>query len=100
MHEKARTYLDQSRRIAELDDSDRGRAFVHFSEGDIAFDQAQFGQALASYENARSLFRKIGDGARVIEMTVKSAWAALELGDLDAATRRSAELPAAEESHS
>ncbi len=93
MHEKARTYLDQSRRIAELDDSDRGRAFVHFSEGDIAYDQAQFGQALASYENARSLFRKIGDGARVVEMTVKSAWAALELGDLDAAVQRMEELP-------
>ncbi|MFZ9889031.1 MAG: sigma 54-interacting transcriptional regulator, partial [Myxococcota bacterium] len=92
-HEKARMYLEKSRRIAELENSDRGRAFVQFSEGDIAFDQGQFGQALASFENARDLFRKLGDGARVLEMTVKSGWAALELADLEAARRRVEELP-------
>jgi DNA-binding NtrC family response regulator/tetratricopeptide (TPR) repeat protein len=90
--ERARTYLEQSRRISEADDSDRGRAFVHFTNGDIAFDQGQFGVALSAYENARSLFSDLGDATRVMEMTVKSAWAAVELGDLDAATGRVAEI--------
>jgi transcriptional regulator with GAF, ATPase, and Fis domain/tetratricopeptide (TPR) repeat protein len=96
MHEKASSFLEQSRRMAEQSDSHRGRAFVHFTEGDIAFDQGQFAVALAAYENARGIFRKIGDETRVIEMTAKCAWAAVELGDLGGAERRIAELPTAE----
>lgn len=88
MHESAQAFLVQSKRLAELEDSDRGRAFVHFTDGDIAFDQGQYALALAAYENARALFERLGDGARVVEMTTKAAWAALRLGDVESARRR------------
>src|SRR5439155_11073520 len=74
-YEASQTWLEQSRRLAESDDSDRGRAFVHFSEGDLAFNQGQPGAALASYEKARELFLRIGESSRVVEMTAKAAWA-------------------------
>ncbi len=94
-YEASQTWLEQSRRLAESDDSDRGRAFVHFTEGDLAFNQGQPGAALASYEKARELFLRIGETSRVVEMTAKAAWAAILLGDLGSAEERVAELPAA-----
>ncbi|MCC7075454.1 MAG: sigma 54-interacting transcriptional regulator [Deltaproteobacteria bacterium] len=89
----AYNFLEQSRHLSESDDSDRGRAFVHFTEGDIAFNQGQPAVALACYEKARTLFLRIGEASRVAEMTAKSAWAALLLGDVAHADRRIAELP-------
>jgi transcriptional regulator with GAF, ATPase, and Fis domain/tetratricopeptide (TPR) repeat protein len=91
--EKARLYLEQSRRLAEAEDSDRGRAFVAFSEGDIAFDEGQTALALTAYEKARAIFERLGESSRVVEMAMKSAWSAMLLGDLDAAAQRIAEIP-------
>jgi len=97
-HERANTYLEQSRRLSEADESKRGRAFVHFTEGDIAFDQNQYGAALAAYENARALFEQLGEHSRLFEMAVKSSWAAVLLGDLEGARTRlnATELPEGE----
>lgn len=81
-HDEARVHLDQSRRLAESDDSHRGRAFVQFTEGDLAFDQGQHAGALAAYERSRAIFEELGETSRVIEMTVKIAWAALMLHDV------------------
>ncbi|HEY4220938.1 MAG TPA: sigma 54-interacting transcriptional regulator, partial [Myxococcota bacterium] len=94
-YEASQTWLEQSRHLAETDDSDRGRGFVHFTEGDLAYNQGQPGAALASYEKARELFMRIGESSRVVEMTAKAAWAALLLGDVATAEMRVAELPAA-----
>ena len=91
----AQGYLEQSRHLSEADDTDRGRAFVHFTEGDIAFNQGQPAVALASYEKARELFLRIGEASRVVEMTAKAAWAAILLGDMEHAETRVAELPPA-----
>jgi len=90
---KAEVWLNQSRRLAEVDDSARGRAFVRFTEGDLCFDQGQHTAALTSYEKAREIFDQLGEGSRVVEMTVKAVWSALYLGDVDAAARRLEKLP-------
>ena len=89
----AHQYLEQSRRIAELDDSERGRAFVCFTEGDLAFDEGRSAEALTAYEKARAIFAALGETSRVVEMTVKAAWAALHLGDVALAKQRVDELP-------
>jgi len=91
--DKARVYLEQSRRLAESEDSDRGRAFVAFSEGDIAFDEGQTALALTAYEKARAIFERLGESSRVVEMAMKSAWSAMLLGDLEAARQRISEIP-------
>lgn len=93
LHTTAETHLQQSKHLAELDDSDRGRAFVRFTEADLAFDQRRFAEALSGYDNARVLFEGLGERARVIEMSTKAAWAALRLGDLELAQRRVEGLP-------
>ncbi len=90
--DRARLYLDQSRRISEADDSDRGRAFVCFTEGDLALDDGQVGAAISSYEKARALFASLNEKKRVGEMTIKSAWASIELRDLATAKARLADL--------
>jgi len=90
--EKARLYLEQSRRLAEAEDNDRGRAFVSFSEGDIAFDEGQAGLARTAFEKARGIFERLGETSRVAEMSMKSAWASLVLGDLAAARQRLDEI--------
>ena len=88
MGEMARGFLEESRRISDEIDSDRGRAFVHFTDGDLAYDRAEYAAALAAYENARGLFEKVGDKSRVDEMSTKAGWAALRLGDLEAVYAR------------
>jgi transcriptional regulator with GAF, ATPase, and Fis domain/tetratricopeptide (TPR) repeat protein len=92
----SQTWLEQTRRLAEADDSERGRGFVHFTEGDIAYNQGQPGAALASYEKAREIFLHIGETSRVMEMATKAAWAALLLGDIGHAELRISELPHAQ----
>jgi transcriptional regulator with GAF, ATPase, and Fis domain/tetratricopeptide (TPR) repeat protein len=89
----SQTWLEHSRHLAEADDSERGRGFVHFTEGDLAYNQGQPGAALASYEKAREVFLRIGETSRVVEMTAKAAWAALLLGDVGHAELRVSELP-------
>ncbi|MCP4504701.1 MAG: AAA family ATPase [Deltaproteobacteria bacterium] len=91
---KAEVWLNQSRRLAEVDGSTRGRAFVRFSEGDLCFDQGQHTAAVTSYEKAREIFAQLGEASRVVEMTVKAVWSALYLGDVEAAQRRIELLPA------
>jgi tetratricopeptide (TPR) repeat protein len=88
MVDLARGFLEESRRIADEIDSDRGRGFVHFTSGDIAYDRGEFAAALSAYENARDLFERCGDDARVFEMNAKAGWAALNLGDIGSARRR------------
>lgn len=92
MNDAAASYLEESKRIAELEDSDRGRAFILFSEGDIAFDQGRYALAYDAYENARVLFESVGDNSRVVEMATKSAWTALRRGEDEVALRRLGEL--------
>jgi transcriptional regulator with GAF, ATPase, and Fis domain/tetratricopeptide (TPR) repeat protein len=93
-YEASHGWLEQSRRLAEADDSHRGRAFVLFTEGDLAYYQGQPGGALAAYEKARELFMRIGETSRVVEMTTKAAWAAILLGDVAHAALRVGELAA------
>jgi DNA-binding NtrC family response regulator/tetratricopeptide (TPR) repeat protein len=95
-HERARKHLEQTRRLAEAQDSERGRAFVHFTEGDLAFDEGRAAAALTAYEKARAIFDKLGETSRVIEMTIKAAWAALLLGDVTSARTRAQLLPGAD----
>ena len=92
-YQDSHSWLEQSRRLAESDDSDRGRAFVLFTEGDLAFNQGRPAAALAAYEQARELFVRIGETSRVVEMTTKAAWAAILVGDLAHASLRVTELP-------
>jgi DNA-binding NtrC family response regulator/tetratricopeptide (TPR) repeat protein len=92
-HERARKHLEQTRRLAEAQDSERGRAFVHFTEGDLAFDEGRAAAALTAYEKARAIFARLGETSRVIEMTIKAAWAALLLGDVTSARTRAQQLP-------
>ena len=92
-YDAARTYLAQSKRIAQTEDSPRGLAFVHATEGDIAFNCREPAAALVSYEKARELFLAANEMSRVEEYgIVKVAWAAVLLGDLSLAQRRIAEL--------
>jgi DNA-binding NtrC family response regulator len=93
-YEAAQSYLDQARRLAEQDDSERGRALVATTEGDLALTQGQAAAALAAFERARDIFLRMGEGAsRVHESVAKAAWAAVLLGDIEQARRRAADLP-------
>ena len=90
---QARLYLEQSRRIAETEDSVRGQAFIHFTEGDLALEERQYSVALTRYDRARSLFQEIGEISRVHEMSMKACWAGIYLADFKTVQKRLDEIP-------
>jgi sigma-54 specific flagellar transcriptional regulator A len=90
----AETYLEQSRRIAIDDDDQRGLAFVHSSEGELALARGEAARAIVGYERARAIFSRLGEQSRVDEMTGKVAWALLLIGDIDGASRTLTTVPA------
>jgi transcriptional regulator with GAF, ATPase, and Fis domain/tetratricopeptide (TPR) repeat protein len=78
----AETYLEQSRRIATDDDDQRGLAFVHSTEGELALARGEAARAIVGYERARAIFARLAEQGRVDEMTGKVAWALLLIGDV------------------
>jgi transcriptional regulator with GAF, ATPase, and Fis domain/tetratricopeptide (TPR) repeat protein len=90
----AETYLEQSRRIATDDDDQRGLAFVHSTEGELALARGEAARAIVGYEKARAIFSRLGEPSRVDEMTGKVTWALLLLGDIDAAGKTLQGVPA------
>lgn len=90
----AETYLEQSRRIATDDDDQRGLAFVHSTEGELALARGEAARAIVGYERARTIFTRLGEQGRVDEMTGKVAWALLLIGDIAAAATTLTTVPA------
>ncbi|MDP2340084.1 MAG: sigma 54-interacting transcriptional regulator [Deltaproteobacteria bacterium] len=90
----AETYLEQSRRIAVDDEDSRGLAFVHATEAELALARGEPARALIGYEKACDAFARLNEKSRVDEMTGKAAWALLLVGDVDAAAKKLATVPA------